>query len=434
MNARREPFPYQQEAIEHCILRNTLLADKTGLGKTIVCIEAAQHLSTRAGGGRGIIVCRKGHKDYWRQEIIKQYPNARVFVPKDAEDLVGTHTINNVWVIIHYELVVKLWAVVAAQKWLVGIIDEAHNIKNYKAKRTEAIKKALAYCVRKIAATATPWDRNPAELWSLLNWLYPSHWSSYWRFSDEHVEFSIDFLGYKHCQGVKDEKRLAEAIAPITIARTKQEVAPQLPPRIDTVMRVDMLPEQAKLYATMNESKDLLVTLQDQEILITNTLSQIVKLQQLATDPRLLGMSEASGKLQWLADWFEDNPHEPTVVFTTFRFTAHALAELHNGDICTGGIAAPAKAFLEGRKHRLFGTLSAMKEGYNLQRASTAIFLDSSWSSIVMEQAADRIHRIDIIDPKQCIFLVSSEVDIDVHKAFTEKWTQKQLVYKYLGL
>jgi SNF2 family DNA or RNA helicase len=82
----------------------------------------------------------------------------------------------------------------------------------------------------------------------------------------------------------------------------------------------------------------------------------------------------------------------------------------------------------------LIGTIAAMGEGLNLQRASTAIFVDQEWSTIKMTQAYDRIHRLDITEPKVIYLLhCANTVDNLILEALTNKWSQTELVYAALS-
>ena len=81
----------------------------------------------------------------------------------------------------------------------------------------------------------------------------------------------------------------------------------------------------------------------------------------------------------------------------------------------------------------IVGTIAAMGESLNLQRASTAIFIDQEWSTIQMAQAEDRLHRIDITEPKNIIYLIAENtVDRLVAKALEKKWSQITLVKEFL--
>jgi SNF2 family DNA or RNA helicase len=191
-----------------------------------------------------------------------------------------------------------------------------------------------------------------------------------------------------------------------------------------------MTPEQTLLYDQIKKSDDIIVDVEDQTLLIQNVLTLITRLQQISTDPSLLGFGAGSGKLLWLEEFFDDHPNEHVVVFTRFRDVALSLARKYRAPHIVGG--STSESFSEDTFQRLFGTIDAMGEGLNLQRATTAIFLDAHWSTTKMTQAYDRIHRLGISSPRNVYLLNSCREDIIVYKAISKKWSVHDLVYQYL--
>jgi len=88
--------------------------------------------------------------------------------------------------------------------------------------------------------------------------------------------------------------------------------------------------------------------------------------------------------------------------------------------------------FTSCRKRLLVGTIAAMGEGLNLQGEKTVVFLDQEWSQTKMQQAVDRVHRVDIKEPKNIIYLVGSPVDKLVLQALDRKWSDTKLVTEAL--
>jgi SNF2 family DNA or RNA helicase len=213
------------------------------------------------------------------------------------------------------------------------------------------------------------------------------------------------------------------------LRRTKEEVAPQLPERIDIVEHVALGLKQGELYDAFKKQKDIVVVVDDKEMLIKNALVLLVRLQQLSAWPPLLDFPPTvlSGKLEWLREFLEDHPDDRMVIFTRFRALALEIARVHNASLVIGG-----QKELDGNPRLLVGTIDAMGEGLNLGWAKHAIFLDSHWSTIKMTQAIDRIHRIDVIEPKNIYLLWSSKEDLLVLKALEHKWSEAELVYHFI--
>lgn len=495
----KQPYPYQQHAIQLGADRNFLIADACGLGKTLIGVEIGKAMQSRqpvtlsgalVNASGVLIVCSKNKRQDWLEEAQEQCKGLRVstFIIENSSDVQSCLSFDHpFYVVIHYERLVKLQKELATVPWLVVVADEVQKIMNRKALRTKALKAVSASAVRKIGLTGTPIERHVANAWSILNWLYPvgydksamvrgrdRRFTSYWYFVDQFVQMQRSYAGYEVIVGNKNLDQFAKMIAPFVIRRTKHDVAPELPPRIDRPpIILEMEKDQARLYKRIKKADDIFVEIGDlvgqtipqqvetanddgkddvagiadavdtdqqtfDPIVIKKALAKIVKLQQVTCapfllDPKLVGRIQ-SAKMQWVLDFVDENPDEPVVFFTLFRHAAIWLSRQIDADLVIGGVESPARDFLSGRKTRLVGTLAAMAEGLNLQRASTAVFIDTHWSSIVMEQALDRIHRIDITEPKYIIKLYTKgTVDMLVKQAFESKWTQNQFLYNYLS-
>ena len=439
------PYQFQTEAIAVAAVNSVLIGDECGLGKTLMAVEASRYLTP----GPRLVVCPNPAKGQWRQEIIGQLPDSIVYVfgkagraPEDFkwEVIEAGYT---VWVIIHYEALLKIGLQLAQYDWSLVVADEAHRIKNRKAKRTLHLKRIKAE--RKMALTGTLLEKWVGDLWSVLNWLYPKTWTSFWSFRGRYVEEKRHpFLGFMEIIGPKNLEELAGHIGPYTFRRTKEGVAPDLPPKIMTRVPIELTVQQAKLYDKIAASRDIEVDLTEVTegelgvMVIKNTLAQIIKCQQAVVDPLLLNTSIESAKINYAVEYTMDNPDEPIIIFSRFRDTAIRLAGRLDASLLVGGVKNPTvaiAAFLTGKKRILVGTIAAMGEGLNLQRAKTAIFLDQEWSTIKMQQAVDRIHRIDIDEPKNIIYLYSEgTVDELVLQALDRKWSEAELVFRYLQI
>lgn len=420
-------YPYQQEAVDTILdTSGTILGDECGLGKTVTAIEVVKRLPL-VEGWRVLVVCPKSLVYQWLMAINEQMPDAAITVtnriPYNANLLSG-------WIISTYpELTNKAQAGFFYNTlWDVVILDEAHRIKNRDTKSSTLARSLLK--ARGLALTGTPMEKSPGDLWALLNFIAPEDFQSYWSFVTTHLETHPEFFNHMVIDGPKDPIAFGELLQPHMLRRTKEQVAPQLPEKIICDVSVAMSPEQSKHYNTLASSKDILVKFDEgPEMLIKNALALLVRIQQVSTDPSLLGLKGSSGKLLWLDEFLQDHD-EPAVVFSKFRDVAIGLAKLYDGDLIVGG--SRGTDFIEGKKRLLFGTIAAMGEGLNLQRAKYAIFLDCSWSTIQMSQAIDRIHRIDITEPKVIYRLESCPEDSLVLDALERKWTDAELVYYFL--
>jgi SNF2 family DNA or RNA helicase len=429
----KQPRQYQQIAIDRAVRRNLLLADRCGLGKTITAIGVAKQAC-----GNILIVVPNAIKLQWLRELIDaEIPRETIHWIDSKDTIVDILSIDApCYVLTHYEALVKHIDTFSKVKWALVIADEAHRIKNRDTKRAKALKKL--HTTQKLALTGTPFDRDPSQIWSILNWLEPQFFSSYWRFYEAHINWRMQPISYNKSikvidpnKPLRDPDAFARTLRPFMLQRSKQEVRSDLPERIDQYIDLEMLPEQAKAYAKIINCNDPIVIFDElNEATIQIALTRILRLIQMTTDPTLLGVNAASAKLEWLNEWLEDNPNESVIIFTRFRATAEKLHKQLDGfKLIVGG----NRAVVDPSVTRIVGTISAMGEGLDLPYIDNAIFIDCEWSSILMTQAIDRIHRINISNAKNVYFLrcvaTADELMIDTVR---NKWSTREMVEQYL--
>lgn len=350
------------------------------------------------------------------------------------------------WVIVHPAAVRISIAQLSRVRWDTIIVDEAHRFKNRKARQTKALWRLSAR--RKMLLTATPYGRSPADMWALLHFMYPKQYRSYWRFFDNYVSYyKPPGSRWRTIRGPKNLKWLAQEISPCYLSRKKSEVL-DLPALTYADAPVIINGEQEKLYLQL--VRDAYAELAGKEILLENALVRFVRLQQCALDPALMaeGLSmfavgQVPAKVAWLAEWFEDHPGEPVIVTSRFRkFVEKWLRVLAPESTIVGGmkteeVQSALKVFQ--RTGRLVGSLDAIKEGLNLQRASTMIVMDGTWSVTAEYQLAQRIHRIGSTKSCQVIHLVGKlstsrkwTVDKLMRRALKKRLTDAELMHSFV--
>lgn len=450
---RREPWPHQQDIVELSRHTNVFLADDTGAGKTISCIEAlhAQWQVDAGAGNNGpvqrqlpapnLIICVKSAKLQWLGEIIKQYPGEPVYlVNRGDKEVFMKLRRKRCWIIAHFHVFhdVELYKYVYRQVFNGIVVDEAHRIKAYNTEWAKRIRNLKGR--RKIAATATPQEKSAADLYNILHFLKPQDYKAYWPFVERYclTEDSM-FSDNPTILGTNTRTfpELAERMAPFYRRRMKTEIRDDMPPLVEQSVPILMEPGQQKLYELIESSDDILV--EDEELLsdqlfLTNKLSLIVRLWQSATYPATVPGSKVkkSGKLVWLDDFILDNPTENIIIFTWFRDTAAYIAEKYSN----------MPPYMGGHDNRLptpddrivVGTIGSMGESLDFPWIDTAIFMNRSRSNIQMKQAKDRIYRINIDNAKRAIYLEaykqdgSQTIDHVIEKSLRHKWDDATFV------
>lgn len=425
---------YQKYAAELMLQKHLLLCDEPGLGKTIQAITAAQQLMIERQAPVLVIAPKSLiiNSRQWEYEIKEQSDRPILVIDSTFEfngRLIGTKPY---WVLTYYEAVVKYQNILSQTLFAAVILDEAHRIKNRKALRTKAVKRMQG--LRRVELTATPINRDPSEYWSLLNFLEPRVFTSYWKFRNAHIQVETDRFGYEHVTGVKNPAQFAKVLSPFMLRRTKLDVAPEMPQKIIQIVPIELNPDQRKLYNQIEEVDDQVVSFADlngelTQLQIKIVLTQILRLQQVSNNPKLLNSPASSAKLEWLIDWLDDNPDQSVIIFTKFRDTAKQIYTTCGCDcLITGeGIIGQPQA-----AQRIVGTIAKMGEGLDLPHISTAIFLDREWSSIMMKQAIDRIDRLGIKEAKLIYYLEAIDtVDLDIRKVNDGNVSLAEMIHSY---
>lgn len=402
-----------------------LVADDCGLGKTVTAIEAVKAVCS--AHAQVLLLCPPSVIDQWYDALEDQWPGVQIsltdYVPYVLNEIEG-------WVIMSYYELYKPYMrnVVNDVLWDCIVTDEAHRFRNRKAKLfkyVERIPKARA-----IALTATPMEHGQHELWSTLHFLRPDIFPVYWGFLKKHFAIEEGLYTKWDVQGPKDPQAFGEMVAPYVMQHHKVDVMPELPKRIDIPIRVSMLQAQKELYDTVKAHPDIELDIQDQRLLLKNALSVLMKLQQISSDPQLLGLSAPSAKLQWLSEFRDDHPNDRIVMFTRFRRLADYLGQ--QAALIAGGVNE-IDLFKSGKYQHAVCVIADSLQGVDgLQAAQHAVFIDGHWSATQMTQAIDRIHRMDITEPKNVYCLSSTAEDRMVYRAAEEKWTEQELLYYIL--
>lgn len=423
----KTPYPFQELAIQVGLDRNLFLNDECGCGKKITMLEVARRLR-EVYKLPTLVVTVKRDTLQWKREILGQDPTIPVVI--GTSDALWVPEVDDWWLIMHYEALVRHIKGLRRVNFATVILDEGHYIKNWQAQRTKAAKQLRA--LRKIIGTGTPMDRSPGDIWSQLEFLDPTTYRGTRRkFCDTHERFYLNLDGHRCVlPGVRNMATLSQELAPFTFARTKKDVAPELPPNIEKVVHIQLTGQQASLYRRIQHADDIIVTgpeLND-PLMVGTRLAQMVREHQAALDPYLLGSAAESAKLDWLRDWIEGNPLEPVIIFTNYRAVAEKLARTYDAHLIMGGVRLPE----QWTKRIIVATIKAASEALDLGFITTAIFLDENHSTLRMTQAINRIDRINKLGPTETIYLIAEgTIDEIFHKSWQDKWDRYQLLRAY---
>jgi helicase SWR1 len=244
---------------------NGILADEMGLGKTIQTIALLAHLACQHHvWGPHLVVVPTSVMLNWEMEFKKFLPGFKVLTYYGTQEerkrkRQGWRDDDH-WnvCITSYQLVLQDQQVFKRRKWHYMILDEAHNIKNFRSQRWQSL---LTFNTRaRLLLTGTPLQNNLTELWSLLFFLMPSDGSNSGidGFADL-KEFSDWFRRPQEQilengrETMDDEARaiiskLHKVLRPYLLRRLKADVEKQMPAKYEHVEYCRLSKRQRQLY------------------------------------------------------------------------------------------------------------------------------------------------------------------------------------------
>lgn len=439
---------YQIEGVKALLESHGIcLADDMGMGKTWQALFAAKERV-----GPYLVITRPLNKWFWVETIKELDPTARIVISGTAgvfpEEYVADwfrHPRKRGYLVTHHEalqysqpkynkqgvITHKAQYTLDFGMWEGIIADEAHRFKNRNAIMTKVLKRLFAY--NKWALTGTPMEKLPSDLWSLLNWFNPNEFNGYWKFYEDYVEYDMGWHGDRKIKGVKNAEGLAKRIAPYFLRRTKETHATDLPPKLYKNIPLQMESAQELLYKQYC-GVGFAFEGTEQEEFIGTSLAAIMKMRRIALDPKIIGHLCSSIKKEWLLDWATDIDEQFVILTSSKEFAEQLPLDLPDGVSITGDTKSRDRTismslFESGKTRYLVGTIDVLAEGLNLQNASIAIFTDYHTSSIKMQQAEDRIHRIGMTKAATIYrLLCRGTIDYVMKESIERKWSDIEFV------
>ncbi|WP_348690196.1 DEAD/DEAH box helicase [Acidovorax soli] len=389
-----------------------ILADDMGLGKTA---QALAHVLTEKEAGRltrpALVVLPTSLLFNWQAEAARMAPGLRVL------SLHGPDRGQRYLQIAQHDLVLTtyplLWRDVdalATQPFHLLILDEAQMVKNAGSRSARALRKLQAPHL--LCLTGTPLENHLGELWAQFDFLMPGFlgdvrsFNARWR---KPIEENGETLR---------AQLLSQRVRPFILRRRKQDVATELPPRTETILRVQLQGQQRELYEAVRTTADQQVcrvlAQQSFEGAQITILDALLKLRQVCCDPRLVKGAKVHpgterAKLELLADLLPALVDEGrrVLVFSQFTEMLTLVAELldtlalpyltltgQTPPRQRGAVVRSFQAQDDASAPMLLASLKAGGVGLNLTAADTVIHLDPWWNPAVAEQATARAHRI----------------------------------------
>ena len=409
--------PYQKEGVAwlHTLASaglSGILADEMGLGKTLQVLAYLMVRRNAAGGTKlapALVIAPTTLLVNWQREAARFTPALKTAVIHGGE----RHAL---WdQLAGYDLLITSYALLRRDlehylpvEFDAVILDEAQHIKNRFSQNAQAVKELQARC--RMILTGTPLENSLLDLWSMFDFLMPGYLGPAKSFRDRY-ETPIA----KQNDGPA-LKRLRQRVHPFLLRRTKQEVAKEIPEKIESLTYCELTAEQREVYRSVLEQgrREVFEHSGKQGNAGRRTmamLTTLTRLRQACCHLDLLPLDrpepwkEPSAKLDALFELIDeaaDGGHR-ILVFSQFvkllqlialRLQTEKIAYCYL-DGSTRDRQAEIDRFQTTPAIPLFLiSLKAGGTGLNLTAADTVIHCDPWWNPAVEDQATARAHRI----------------------------------------
>ncbi|KAM9359982.1 E1A-binding protein p400 [Symphorus nematophorus] len=270
---------------------NGILADETGLGKTVQTVAYMAHLAGQEGiWGPHLVVVRTCKLLNWEVEFKRWCPGLKILLylgnrRERRSKRMWWGEANSFHVCVtSYKLLMKDQSHFLRRRWRHLVLDEVQLIKNMTEKHWETIFALRSE--QRVLLINTPLQNTLKELWTMIHFLLPGITRSY---SDFPVKAGTD-QNQDYCH--KLVIRLHRVIQPFILRRSKRDVEKQLPKKYEHILKCRLSNRQKSLY------EDILTQPGAQEALKTghfvSVLQVLMQLQRVCNHPDLVAPRENS--------------------------------------------------------------------------------------------------------------------------------------------
>lgn len=382
-----------------------LLADDMGLGKTLqsICVLRRAYESSHSRQ-HSLILSPKSVIHHWERELNTYYPQLRVYPyhgPNRNRKLL--QAIEPIVFISTYETAANDLEYLSKVPFYYIILDEATRIKNPQARRTQAVKTLNG--AHRLALSGTPVENRPSEMWSIFDFLMRGHLGRFGTFK----RVFEDEIGSGNHQAAA---QLGKRVRPFMLRRLKENVAKDLPEKIEMDEWCALTGEQSQLYGGLQDEVRRLreAIRQGEQVNYTvSILPVLLRLKQICDHPAIVNKKidpvlTRSEKFDWIVYKIREikSQGDQVVVFSHFLDMLTLLEKALQQDRIsyiridgsTNNRQALIDHFNEGEKVVALCSLGATSQGINLTSANHVIHADRWWNPAIEDQATDRVHRI----------------------------------------
>lgn len=413
-------YPYQREDVLRVeeLKGRCLIGSDMGVGKTcIACTYIARHPELNLI----LIVVPASLKLNWEQELRQWNCDKKITIINGTKSRLPESGI----VIISYNVVYSYFCDIDDLDVDLLILDESHFIKRAESQRSKAIKYLGAGIEKIICISGTPITSRPKEFFTTLNLLNREMFNSREKFLRRYCNSDRDPTG----NGCSNSQELHEILKQsLLIRRLKKDVLTQLPPKVYSVIPIEMDQENRNNYEFArkeiigylreNYSKDVA-----NRAKLAETIVRMAHLRQLAV----------AGKIDESIEFVRNmvDSDEKLVLFAIHKVVINRLME-EFGDIAVkidGSVNQKQRQenvdrFQNDDRIRIFvGQIDSAGVGITLTASSNVVFFEYPFNPGQVSQAIDRTHRIGQEAESINVWYLVAEntIDADIAKLLDRK-------------
>ena len=459
--------PYQQIALiaQRCSPGFGLFMEQ-GTGKTPVviasiCNAAKEKRALQIANGEkptmyvAIVVCPNQVRQNWCNEfghfatqggritILRGTQIDRVkllcdaLMPSDGGDDECLYSI----IICGYQTLWRSWETMKMLPFDLAVLDEAHAIKDIRAKQSQCCLELRDIAKQRICLTGTPVANSALDIYTLLEFMGKgesgfSTWDHFRKFYGVYDNAS----GHNILVGCQNLPFLQERLARKSFFISKKEAMPDLPDKVYDICEIEMTVEQADAYKTMATQLAFEIEAdlnsndgRNRQMMVTCILTKLLRLAQITSgfvswseqvsdngevlQPAFYEYFGENPKIEATLELLrEKGPNDKTIIWACWIPDIEYLKSAceQNGIDCvtfTGSTneterAEAIRRFNEDPNCKVFiGTAASGGSGLNLlgyppndgenyeTNCNHIIYFSQNWSQIHRSQSEDRAHR-----------------------------------------
>jgi SNF2 family DNA or RNA helicase len=437
--------PYQKQAVKKILRafqknKGFLLADETGLGKTIQALEVARLLCDK-DKQFVLIICPAFLKPNWQEKIMQfcGEPTLRsyTFFIYSYNDLSNLDTLK----------------FVMRRKYALAIIDECHYAKDFNSKRTQVVyhdKGVLGVCNKVLSMSATPFKNRVGEIYPFLYAIRhkivkdKTQEMFIKEYAGEYRELKLGKFRNKKVlthKGVSNRIfELKDGIKEIFLRRKKADVLKDLPDAQRIEIPIDctdsIIKKEKKLLGelmTLAGHSDFdadyyLDNYKDFELLL-NTVPSFTELVEFK---KQIGLLKMPAILEHLRENVLPEKNKFMLLCYYTETAKKYVDELEKLDVknivlVTGKVNVKKRFEIVKNADQadecvFIATMNSIKEGLDFIGFDTIFFAETDWSPDLLEQCEGRIHRYG---QKEKVFwyyfIMNRGIEKAIYKTLNEK-------------